>query len=128
MMLKPWRSKTNQLHLRGFGSSLKRSFPFRRPKLTGGKRNIKKHVKTGLNAASYDLHRLPRPCRRKVIIGLLPDKFQVFEPLANDADNPFQKPARVCVLALVEPERLLVEYTGTSEKVQRSHRFPGYRA
>jgi hypothetical protein len=82
--------------------------------LTGAKRSIKRPENKGENAP-YDLRRLPRPCRRSRFANL-PDQLGVFEPLADDADYASQEPARVRILALVEPERLLVEVT---EQVKR---------
>jgi len=63
-----------------------------------------------------DLCRLPRPSRRKYNTAALPDQPGVLNALADDADNAKKEPARIGVLALVEPESLLVE---VAEQVKR---------
>src|SRR2546430_2715969 len=104
-------------HLRSFASLHNKWFQCQRLKLTDEKSSIRKPVKRR-NGASYDLRRrLPRLCR-KFARSLLSDQFDVFEPLSNDADDTFKEPARVRVLALVEPECLLVQIP---EQMKRFH-------
>src|ERR1041385_344587 len=68
--------------------------------------------------ATFALLRFPRPCRRILAATGFGDQLGVLQATANHAHDADQEPARVVVLAFVEPERLLIQI---AEQVERLH-------
>ena len=60
---------------------------------------------------THNFDPLPRPCLglRKVLTALPVNQIKVAQPLADDAASDLQESARVTILALIEPEYLLIQ-------------------